>query len=100
MYDIITLTGMKVAELRAIAEKLEVTNLDKLKKQDLIYKIIDVQAMRAEAEAPSTPAPTQGQDENKNQIADDKRKAFCKGRKGCRSCQGKYRRSLWRICVK
>ena len=34
---------MKVGELREIALRLKVENLDKLKKQDLVFKIIDVQ---------------------------------------------------------
>lgn len=43
MYDIVSLNAMKVGELREIAEKAGVTNSDKLKKQDLVFKIIDVQ---------------------------------------------------------
>ena len=44
MFDIIELNGKKVAELRQIAGKLGITRLDKLKKQDLVYSILDVQA--------------------------------------------------------
>ncbi|MEN9395303.1 MAG: hypothetical protein RL362_1524 [Bacteroidota bacterium] len=43
MYDIVSLNAMNVGELREIAEKAGVTNSDKLKKQDLVFKIIDVQ---------------------------------------------------------
>ena len=43
MYDIVSLNAMKVGELREIAEKAGVSNSDKLKKQDLVFKIIDVQ---------------------------------------------------------
>ena len=43
MHDIVSLNAMKVGELREIALKLKVENLDKLKKQDLIFKIIDIQ---------------------------------------------------------
>ena len=39
---------MKVAELKEVADKLAIDNADKLKKQDLIYKILDVQALKAE----------------------------------------------------
>lgn len=42
---------MKVAELKEVADKLAIDNADKLKKQDLIYKILDVQALRAEPAA-------------------------------------------------
>ena len=46
MYDIIELNGKKVADLREIASKLEVKRVDKLKKQDLVYSILDEQALR------------------------------------------------------
>lgn len=37
---------MKVAELKEIADQLQITGADKLKKQDLVYKILDVQAVQ------------------------------------------------------
>jgi transcription termination factor Rho len=46
MYDIIKLNAMKVGELKELAEQMEISNADKLKKQDLIYKILDVQALK------------------------------------------------------
>ena len=46
MYDIIELNGKKVAELREIATTLEINRVDKLKKQDLVYAILDEQALR------------------------------------------------------
>jgi transcription termination factor Rho len=55
MYNLLQLNSMKVAELKDIAEKLVIDNADKLKKQDLIYKILDVQALKAET-APEAPA--------------------------------------------
>ncbi|HWV68995.1 Rho termination factor N-terminal domain-containing protein [Chitinophaga sp.] len=45
MYDILQLNDMLVPELLDIAEKLEVPNAKKLNKQDLIYKILDKQAV-------------------------------------------------------
>jgi len=45
MYDIIELNGMKVADLQDIAEKLNVSNYKTLKKQDIIYRILDEQAV-------------------------------------------------------
>ena len=45
MYDILELNGKKVGELREIASKLEVKRVDKLKKQDLVYSILDEQAL-------------------------------------------------------
>ena len=47
MYDILQLNDMLVPELLDIAEKLDVPNAKKLCKQDLIYKILDKQAVMA-----------------------------------------------------
>jgi transcription termination factor Rho len=47
MYDILQLNDMLVPELLDIAEKLDVPNAKKLNKQDLIYKILDKQAVMA-----------------------------------------------------
>jgi transcription termination factor Rho len=52
MYNLLQLNGMKVAELKEIAEQLQISGSDKLKKQDLIYKILDVQAVTAADNAP------------------------------------------------
>jgi transcription termination factor Rho len=60
MYDILQLNDMLVSELRDIADKLGVENAKKLSKPDLIYKILDQQAIAGDsskrkpiAEAPS-----------------------------------------------
>jgi len=45
MYDIIELSSKKVAELKEIAKELKISKADKLLKQDLIYKILDHQAL-------------------------------------------------------
>ncbi len=45
MYDILQLNDMLVPELQDIAEQLSITNAKKLNKQDLIYKILDSQAI-------------------------------------------------------
>ena len=50
MYDIIELNGKLVTELREIAKKLSIPKHEKLLKQDLIYKILDHQAMNPTAE--------------------------------------------------
>lgn len=44
MYDILQLNDMLVSQLRAIAQELNITDAEDLKKQDLIYKILDQQA--------------------------------------------------------
>jgi len=45
MYDILQLNDMLVPELLDIAEQLEIKDAKKLSKQDLIYKILDKQAV-------------------------------------------------------
>ncbi|HPE34107.1 MAG TPA: transcription termination factor Rho [Bacteroidales bacterium] len=45
MYDIIELNGKVLTELREIAKDLNISKINNLKKQDLIYKILDQQAL-------------------------------------------------------
>lgn len=45
MYDILQLNEMLVPELRVIAENLNIPNFKKLSKQELVYKILDEQAL-------------------------------------------------------
>ncbi len=45
MYDILQLNEMLVPDLKELAEKLKMTGFKKLSKQDLIYKILDHQAV-------------------------------------------------------
>ncbi|MFP4041346.1 MAG: transcription termination factor Rho [Bacteroidota bacterium] len=47
MYDILELNKKLVSELRQIAKDLDVKKADSLRKQDLIYKILDQQAINA-----------------------------------------------------
>ena len=49
MYDILQLNDMLVPELLDIAEQLKIPNAKKLNKQELIYKILDKQAVLASA---------------------------------------------------
>jgi len=46
MYDIIELNGKLVAELKDIAKELNIDKYEGLKKQDLVYKILDYQALK------------------------------------------------------
>jgi transcription termination factor Rho len=60
MYDILQLNSMLVPELRDIAENLGLKSYKRLSKQDLIYKILDEQALSAKGmstpnEKPSAP---------------------------------------------
>ncbi len=54
MYDILQLNDMLVPELLDIAEQLRITNSKKLDKQQLIYKILDKQAVVESSPAAST----------------------------------------------
>ena len=47
MYDILELSNMLLPELRDIARELKIKRTESLKKQDLIYKILDQQAIEA-----------------------------------------------------
>jgi transcription termination factor Rho len=49
MYDILQLNDMLVPELLDIAEQLKIPNAKKLDKQELVYKILDKQAVNASA---------------------------------------------------
>jgi transcription termination factor Rho len=55
MYDILQLNDMLVPELLDIAEQLKIPNAKKLNKQDLIYKVLDKQAVSASDSKNSTP---------------------------------------------
>ena len=45
MYDILQLNDMIVPELLDIAEQLKIPNAKKMDKQELVYKILDNQAI-------------------------------------------------------
>ena len=47
MYDILQLNDMLVPELLDIAEQLKIAGAKKLDKQELVYKILDKQALTA-----------------------------------------------------
>ena len=50
MYDILELNGKLVADLREIAQDLKIPRHEKLTKQELIYKILDQQALNPSKE--------------------------------------------------
>ncbi|MFA5417608.1 MAG: transcription termination factor Rho [Bacteroidales bacterium] len=50
MYDIVELNGKLVADLRQIAEEFKIPKTDKLLKKELIYKILDYQALNPSKE--------------------------------------------------
>ena len=59
MYDILQLNDMLVPELLDIAEQLKIPNAKKLNKQDLIYKVLDKQAVSA-SDSKNAPAEEKG----------------------------------------
>ena len=67
MYDILQLNDMLVPELRDLAEKIGVTSYKKLTKQDLIYKILDQQAVAADTK----PAPKAKRAKSSKKSQDD-----------------------------
>ncbi|MBL6872111.1 MAG: transcription termination factor Rho [Flavobacteriales bacterium] len=78
MYDIEKLNNKKVSELREIAEKLNISKSDKLKKQELVYKILDEQALKpnteVEKKAPGDTKPVNtNPNVNSNIISNDKK---------------------------
>ena len=48
MFDILQLNEKLLPELKEIAKKLKIDNYESLKKQDLVYKILDHQALNPE----------------------------------------------------
>ncbi|MFK7983039.1 MAG: transcription termination factor Rho [Saprospiraceae bacterium] len=55
MYDILQLNDMLVPELKELAEQLELKSYKRLNKQELIYKILDAQALGANGAEESAP---------------------------------------------
>jgi len=65
MYDIIELNSKLVGELREIAKQLNIQKTETLKKQDLVYKILDQQALNT---AGTTPAPAATEGDQKKRV--------------------------------
>ncbi len=81
-YDILQLNDMLVPELVDVAESMKIKNIKKLDKQELIYKILDQQALNeSEKDAGKTaskaakPRRTRKKAEDKKEDADDTAKA-------------------------
>lgn len=58
MYDILELNKKLVSELREIAKQLNINKVDTLKKQDLVYQILDQQAIQAAGNQPAEKKPS------------------------------------------
>jgi transcription termination factor Rho len=71
MYDILELSKKLLPELRDIAKALKVKRAESLKKQDLIYRILDQQALQSNEPAQSPqPLPFQPEKEKENPLRD------------------------------
>lgn len=71
MYDILELNEKLVSELKEIAQQLSIPNFETLRKQDLIYKILDQQATNPQAiteirNTEATVSKTEQMEENMN----------------------------------
>ena len=77
MYDILELNKKLVSELRQIAKELNIKKADSLRKQDLIYKILDQQAINATEE--SKPEKKSSGKKNSRQSKDTKESKESKG---------------------
>jgi transcription termination factor Rho len=72
MYDIIELSSKKVAELKDIAQQLNIPKAEKYLKQDLIYKILDQQALNP------TPEILEKENQESKEIKENKHKKLRK----------------------
>ena len=68
MYDILQLNDMLLPELQDIAEELKIENFKKLGKQDLVYKILDKQAIVGSAAKNGGAAATAGEKPKRKRI--------------------------------
>jgi transcription termination factor Rho len=70
MYNIEELNNMLLSELKPIAEKFQIRDISKYNKKELIYKILDQQAIAPEVVS----APTEGATETNTPAADNQRR--------------------------
>ena len=79
MFDIIQLNEKLLPELKDLARKLKIENFESLKKQDLVYKILDHQALNPEInfkelgiEVPAKHEPVKRPRAKKEEVSEDK----------------------------
>ena len=75
MYDIIELNGKLLTELKQIAKDLNIQKINNLKKQDLIYKILDHQALNPKEQPGKAKEETPKKPENDKEKAEPSRPA-------------------------
>ena len=88
MYDIIELNSKLLTELREIAKKLKIRRVESFKKQDLIYKILDVQALSPASAAKVVKKSEQATEES-SAANEPKKRGRKPGRKGTQKDQSK-----------
>ncbi|MFP4469053.1 MAG: transcription termination factor Rho [Bacteroidales bacterium] len=74
MYDIIELNGKLLTELKQIAKDLDIKGANNLKKQDLIYKILDHQALNPPKDSKRAAKETQAEPVRRKRISHDQGK--------------------------
>ncbi|MDR3188580.1 MAG: transcription termination factor Rho [Prevotellaceae bacterium] len=76
MYDILSLNGKSLEELQEIAQQLNIKKVNSQVKEDLVYKILDEQAVQGiKKEAPATPShPQPGSDSGRRSDTQPKKR--------------------------
>ena len=68
MHKIFELKEMELDQLRTLASELEVKGFKRLQKDDLIYAIIDAEAIKTAQTAPEKPSKKRGRPKKQSQI--------------------------------
>jgi len=74
MYDILQLNQKTVTELKEIAKELEIKKFQKLKKEDLVYQILDQQAIQPKSAPKPARVPRKKTEETKASAAPKEKK--------------------------
>lgn len=69
MYNIIQLNDKDLSELQVIAQELGITKTDSLRKEDLVYKILDEQAIAGASKKAAAEKATEGQPRKRSRIS-------------------------------
>ena len=72
MYDILELSKKLLPELKEIAKELKIKRIESLKKQDLIYKILDQQAIEATGNMSNIKKNVSNAQQNQNKFRQNK----------------------------
>ncbi|HDZ41039.1 MAG TPA: transcription termination factor Rho [Bacteroidetes bacterium] len=97
MYDILELNKKLLPELREIAKNLKIKRVESYRKQDLIYLILDQQAIVEASENKASSAKKNKRPENKESDSDSNKK---QGRRPRTKSDGKYGTSSYKQAEK